>query len=49
MRNEADIVCCNCIPWIGYITLIMELLMELLMKLMNNLIDEILNKDIKVE
>ena len=45
MRNEADIVCCNCIPWIGCITLIIELLMEL----MNNLIDEILNKYIKIE
>ena len=45
MRNETDIVCCNCIPWIGCVTLIIELLMEL----MSNLIDEILNKYIKTE
>lgn len=45
MRNEADIVCCNCVPWIGCVTLIIELLMEL----MSNLIDEILNKHIKTE
>lgn len=45
MRNEADIVCCNCVPWIGCVTLMIELLMEL----MSNLIDEILNKYIKIE
>ena len=45
MRNEADIVCCNCVPWIGCITIIIELLIEI----MSNLIDGILNKDIKLE
>lgn len=45
MRNEADIVCCNCIPWTGCIPLLVELLIEI----MNHLIDEILNKHIKIE
>ena len=45
MRNETDIVCCNCVPWIGCIPLTIELLIEI----MSNLIDEILNKDIRIE